>query len=119
MRDQSKAPETAQEGPDSTGWRDHLRDAALANALRKREIGVPTYSVAEAAALLSISQEHLYRLIQAGGFPAVRMHVGASHGRYVIPAKALEKMLHTAATENVCLDATEWTTQWLGSGGAR
>ena len=121
MRDQSKAPETAPEAVDNADWRDRVRGVALANALRKRAMGVPTYTVAEAAALLSVSQEHLYRLIQAGGFPAVRMRVGASHGRYVVPAKALEQLLDTAAIESVCLDAAEWTAQWvrLGSGGAR
>ena len=121
MRDQSKAPETAQEAVDTTDWRDRVRGVALTNALRKRELGVPTYTVAEAAALLSVSQEHLYRLIQAGGFPALRMRVGASHGRYVVPARAIEQMLDTVATEAVCLDAAEWTAQWtqLGSGGAR
>jgi hypothetical protein len=51
-------------------WRETLRKQALRNAMRKRAAGVPTYSVPEAAALLSVSQEYLYRLIQADGFPA-------------------------------------------------
>src|SRR5690349_19092334 len=54
------------------GWRGALREQALANALQKRATGVPSYTVQEAAALLSISQEYLYRLIQRGSFPAVR-----------------------------------------------
>jgi Helix-turn-helix domain len=56
-----------------TSWRESLRDLALESAIMKRERGVPSYSVPEAAALLSISQEYLYRLIQAEKFPAVRM----------------------------------------------
>jgi excisionase family DNA binding protein len=64
--------------------------------MAKRSAGVPTYSVAEAAALLSISQEYLYRLIQAGRFPAVRMRLSGSQGRYVVPAASVEQLL----TEN-------------------
>ena len=74
-------------------WRESLRAQALASAIAKRAAGVPTYSVPEAAALLSVSQEYLYRLIQADGFPAVRMRVGAGQGRYVVPAKAVELLL--------------------------
>jgi excisionase family DNA binding protein len=76
--------------------RAQLRDQALRNAMAKRSAGVPTYSVAEAAALLSISQEYLYRLIQAGRFPAVRMRLSGSQGRYVVPAASVEQLL----TEN-------------------
>src|SRR2546430_2570639 len=72
----------------SAQWRGTLRFAALQAAMAKRAAGVPTYSVPEAAALLSISQEYLYRLISAGAFPAVRMRVRNTQGRYVIPAKA-------------------------------
>lgn len=77
-----EAPSTAERPPavqDPAGvpaWRDFLRGQALQNAMRKRAEGVPTYTVAEAAALLSISQEYLYRLIQASAFPAVRMRLG-------------------------------------------
>jgi len=101
-------------------WRGELRVQALTNALRKRAAGVPTYSVPEAAALLSISQEYLYRLVQGGGFPAVRMRLGANQGRYVVPAKALERLLDDAAAANSCLEATEWTQRWnpAPSGGA-
>jgi excisionase family DNA binding protein len=78
-------------------WRGVLRDQALNSALQKRAAGVPTFTVPEAAALLSISQEYLYRLIQAGGFPAVRLRLGGNQGRYVVPAKAVEHLLDTAA----------------------
>ena len=77
-------------------WRGTVREQALTNALRKRADGVPTYTVPEAAALLSISQEYLYRLIQAGSFPAVRMRLGASNGRYVVAAQAVEELLCAA-----------------------
>jgi len=101
-------------------WRGHLRDQALQNAMRKRTAGVPTYSVPEAAALLSISQEYLYRLIQAGGFPAVRMRLGGKQGRYVVPAKAVEKLLDETTTGGGCVEADEWSRRWQAglTGGA-
>lgn len=101
--------------PDSRSpLRSGLRNRALSTAIRKREVGVPTYSVPEAAALLSISQEYLYRLIQAGGFPAVHMRIGGRQGRYVVPAKAIEQLLDDSRDVASCIDANEWTARWLG-----
>lgn len=76
-------------------WRHRRHDHALAAALRKRAVGVPTLTVPEAAALLSISPEHLYRLIRTGSFPAVRMG-SEKAGRFVVPAKAIDQMLDEA-----------------------
>jgi excisionase family DNA binding protein len=108
--------EQEQQRPESTaGWRDLLRDQALQNAMRKRASGVPTYSVPEAAALLSISQEYLYRLIQGGAFPAVRMRLSGNQGRYVIPAKAVERLLDDATAATSCVEVGEWSEHWSGS----
>jgi excisionase family DNA binding protein len=82
---------------DRTQWRRASRAITLQNALRKRADGVPTYSVPEAAALLSVSQEHLYRLIRADAFPAVPMGIGLERGHYVVPAVAVEEILTKAA----------------------
>lgn len=104
----------------SGAFRGFLKDAALRSAMQKRANGVPTYSVPEAAALLSISQEYLYRLIQAGNFPAVRMRIGGRQGRYVVPAKAVEQLLDEAVDSNVCVEAAAWSQSWQTStaGGA-
>ena len=119
MHDQeTEGTEPRLEAADSrnpAGWRGFLRDQALQNALRKRATGVPTYSVPEAAALLSISQEYLYRLIQTGGFPAVRMRLRGNQGRYVIPADAIEKLLNEASATGGCLEIGEWAQQWQAS----
>lgn len=107
--------------PNSNGWRGFLRDRALQTALRKRLAGVPTYSVPEAAALLSISQEYLYRLIQADGFPAVRMRLHGKQGRYVVPARAIERLLEDASGASCCVELGEWAKRWHASihgGGA-
>jgi len=100
--------------------REALKEAALRNALRKRAAGVPTYSVPEAAALLSISQEHLYRLVQSDGFPALHMQRGGKQGRYIVPAVAVERLLTDAADASTCVDVTAWTSAWQTrtSGGA-
>ncbi|WP_020578909.1 helix-turn-helix domain-containing protein [Actinopolymorpha alba] len=102
-------------------WRAQIRDVALRNALRKREAGVPTYSVPEAAALLSISQEHLYRLVRADAFPAVRMRIGGDQGRYVVPAKAVEQLLDAATGAGACVDVMEFMPAWQQAtdGGSR
>lgn len=99
--------------------REVLRNLALKNALRKRAEEVPSYKVPEAAALLSISQEYLYRLIQADGFPAIRMGQGGKP-RYVVPAKAVELILEHAASAGNCVDIAELVAEWhtLIKGGA-
>lgn len=97
-----------------------LRHRALTSALLKRQSGVPTYSVPEAAALMSISQEYLYRLIQADGFPALRMQRGGGQGRYVVPAKAVEMILDHVAHAGGCVDIGELAADWqaIRPGGA-
>lgn len=93
-------------------WRAQARDLALQKALRKRAAGVPTYSVPEAAALLSISQEHLYRLVRADAFPAVRMRIGGEMGRYVIPAQAVERLLDVTSDGGMHVEAADLAAQW-------
>ncbi len=89
---QPTGPDTADSTQPPRPLRRSLGALALQNALDKRAAGVPTYTVAEAAALLSVSPEHLYRLVHAGTFPAVHLHAGG-HGRYVVPANTVEKVL--------------------------
>lgn len=45
------------------------------------------FSVAEAAKILKVSEVTLYRGINAGEFPAIKIR-----GRYVVPAKALDQL---------------------------
>lgn len=89
--------------------RAELRDQKLRNAIAKRAAGVPTYTVPEAAALLSVSSEHLYRLIHADAFPAVHMALVGSNGRYVVPAATVERLLGQTDAAGNCVDITEWT----------
>jgi excisionase family DNA binding protein len=124
MQDEATTPTGfAGEGVDratTASGREFFRGVALRNAMQKRASGVPTYSVPEAAALLSISQEYLYRLIQSGGFPAVRMRIGGRQGRYVVLAKAVDQLLNHATEAAACIDVETWTKQWTAqrAGGA-
>jgi excisionase family DNA binding protein len=95
-----------------SAWGDTLREQVLRTAIAKRAIGVPTYSVPEAAALLSVSADHLYRLIRAGGFPAVRMRVAGGQGRYVVPAKAVDQLVGEAVAECGSVEVSEWSAGW-------
>jgi excisionase family DNA binding protein len=99
-------------GPERARWRGSLREQALRNAMQKRAAGVPTYSVPEAAALMSVSQEYLYRLIQADAFPAVHMRAGAGQGRYVVPARAVERLLDGATDAGGRIESMDATAQW-------
>lgn len=97
-----------------TALRAAARQRALDSALNKRSRGVPTYTVPEAAALLSISPEALYRLVRADDFPAVR--VGQ---KYCVPAAAVSDLLESGTSA----DITDWGSQWKqrhrpASGGA-
>jgi excisionase family DNA binding protein len=59
--------------------------------------------VPEAAALLSISPEALYRLVRTDDFPAVR--VGQ---KYSVPAAAVTDLLESGTS----VDITVWGSQW-------
>jgi excisionase family DNA binding protein len=62
------------------------------------------YSVSDTARMLGTSEMTLYRAIQDGHFPAVRIR-----GRLIVPAKAIEALAE-AAMQGACLvDAAEWT----------
>lgn len=103
---------TDEAGTDRGQCRASLRRMALDSALRKRKAGVPTYTVPEAAALLSLSQEYVYRLIHDDTFPALCLRRTAGAGRYVVPAEAVERLLDAAATAGNCVDVGEWVDTW-------
>jgi excisionase family DNA binding protein len=92
-------------------WRSELGSHSLRTALAKRAAGVPTYSVSEAAALLSVSRVHLYRLIHADAFPAVRMALAGGGGRFVIPARAVERLLGETDATGGQVEVAEWTAR--------
>lgn len=60
------------------------------------------YTVAEAAALMRMSEPTLYRAIRSGEFPAVKVR-----GRYVVPAKAIDAM-ESAAVASGLVESAEF-----------
>jgi excisionase family DNA binding protein len=115
MQDQATTLAAQSDGggtADPSQWRATCRQLTLRSALDKRTAGVPTYSVPEAAALLSVSPEHLYRLVRGGRFPCVQMRSGGDHSRWVVPAKALEKLLDDATATGGCVDVATWVADW-------
>lgn len=62
------------------------------------------YGVAEAARLFHLSAMTLYRAIDAGEFPAVRIR-----GRLIVPAKAIDEMVEAAMSGWSCVNAADWS----------
>ena len=98
----------SQVGETLTSRRSDRHARTLQAALRKRAAGVPSYTVPEAAALLSVSQEHLYRLIKSDAFPAVDMRRHRDQGKYVVPARAVEAMLDAATNAGALVEAAAY-----------
>jgi excisionase family DNA binding protein len=69
------------------------------------------YSVAATAQMLGASEMTVYRAIQAGEFPALRIR-----GRIVVPAKALEALTEAAVEGRRLVDVAEWTAAAAGGG---
>jgi excisionase family DNA binding protein len=61
------------------------------------------YSVAEAARLFRLSEMTLYRAINGGEFPAVRIR-----GRLVVPAGVISEMTEAALEGGTLVDASAW-----------
>jgi excisionase family DNA binding protein len=61
------------------------------------------YSVSATARMLGTSEMTLYRAIQDGQFPAVRIR-----GRLIVPAKAIEALAALAVASSSLVDAADW-----------
>lgn len=69
------------------------------------------YSVAQVARLMGMSQMTVYRAIDSGDFPAVRVR-----GRLIIPARAIEAMIDAAVIEQTVVDSARWGASTRNSG---
>ncbi|MGI9001966.1 MAG: helix-turn-helix domain-containing protein [Pseudonocardia sp.] len=73
-------------------------------AVGEAPVGAPMFhSVKETALMMKVSSMTLYRAIEAGEFPAVKLR-----GRYLVPAKALEAMVEAAVAGQTVVDAADW-----------
>lgn len=55
--------------------------------------------------MLKLSAMTLYRAIQAGEFPAIRVR-----NRIIVPARAIDEIEQAAVTSNSVVDAVDFTT---------
>lgn len=62
------------------------------------------YSVAETAAMFGMSDMTLYRAINDGQFPAVRVR-----NRLFVPAKVVDALAEAALNSGALVDAADWT----------
>lgn len=53
--------------------------------------------------MLGMSAMTLYRAINGGGFPAVRIR-----GRLIVPARAIDAIVEMAVSEHTVVDAADW-----------
>ena len=63
------------------------------------------YRVSEVATMLNLSAMTLYRAIEAGEFPVIRVR-----GRIIIPARAADDIEQAAVANNSVVDAADFTT---------
>lgn len=64
----------------------------------------------EAAAMVGVSYNTLWRAVRDNQFPGVRIR-----DRIVIPIKAIDMLFDTATTTGELVDSTEWTAHWTAS----
>ena len=63
------------------------------------------YTVSETAGMLRTSAITVYRAINDGEFPAVRVR-----GRLIIPAKVIDALIEAAVESRSLVDAADWVT---------
>lgn len=68
-------------------------------------------TVASVARLLDVSEVTIYRAIQAGQFPAIKVR-----GRYVIPTSALDAMEAAALSSGTVIDTADWDRERSADG---
>ncbi|WP_199796703.1 helix-turn-helix domain-containing protein [Pseudonocardia dioxanivorans] len=64
------------------------------------------YSVGQVARMLGMSAMTVYRAINAGDFPAVRIR-----GRLIVPARAVDEMVEAAIATKSVVDAAGWVPE--------
>jgi excisionase family DNA binding protein len=86
-------------------WCHLLGGAKMSDASRRRDDPEPErfYKVPEAARLLRVSTMTLYRAINEGKFPAIRVR-----NRLAVPAKAIDEMEASALMTQSVVDTIDW-----------
>ncbi|MGW4062027.1 helix-turn-helix domain-containing protein, partial [Amycolatopsis sp. NPDC004747] len=101
-----RRPSLAADTTSDEGFSASLQKADAMNPRIVRELDRPRfYRVGEAAAMLNLSAMTLYRAIQAGEFPAIRVR-----NRIIVPARAIDDIEQAAVTSNSLVDTASFTT---------
>lgn len=79
---------------------------ALVTRRRERMPERQYYNVAEVATIFGISKPSLYRLINEGEFPAVRIR-----GRVFVPRRAIDEMTEAAVANGTTVDSADWVPE--------
>jgi excisionase family DNA binding protein len=72
------------------------------------------YTVGETANMLRTSAITMYRAINDGEFPAVRVR-----GRLIVPAKVIDALIEAAVETYSLVDAADWVPNGTGPAGSR
>jgi excisionase family DNA binding protein len=67
------------------------------------------YSVGEVAAIFGLSSMTIYRAIQDGDLPGLKLR-----GRVIVPVHALEAMIAAASADSPVVDAASWVSDETG-----
>jgi len=67
------------------------------------------YSVGEVAAIFGLSSMTIYRAIQDGDLPGLKLR-----GRVIVPVHALEAMIAAASADGPVVDAADWVADQPG-----
>jgi excisionase family DNA binding protein len=85
------------------------------NADEQQRQAVPRfYTVNETAAMLRTSPITMYRAINDGEFPAVRVR-----GRLIVPAKVIDALIDTAIESYSLTDPADWVRDVAPAGSSR
>ena len=96
-----QGPETRADAPAPTFRRSRARARPAVESL--------AIDIAEAAEMIGVSYNTLWRAIQADEFPAVRIR-----GRILVPRKAIKMLFDAACASGELIDAAAWTANWTG-----
>src|SRR6266536_5753186 len=72
------------------------------------------YTVSETANMLRTSAITMYRAINDGEFPAVRVR-----GRLIVPAKVIDALIEAAVATHSLVDPADWVPNGTGPAGSR
>ena len=97
-----QGPENRTDAPAPTFRRGRARDRPAVERL--------AVDIAEAAKMIGVSYNTLWRAIHDNQFPAVRIR-----DRILVPLRAIEMLFDAACNSGELIDSAAWTAEWTSS----